>query len=156
MDDEEGVSGPVDAVAPWTIKAVSTATRNAVIVAARKEGLTVGQWIERRVTEWTADGSPVRVDPGQPGSALALTRVSPAPETVSPPPEAPSDLAAVERVAASVAALAGAGVPISERMAGRIVGALARQLPPTRTPTRRPRTNDGSDDDTAADRVYRG
>jgi hypothetical protein len=53
---------PVDAVAPWTIKAVPTETRNKVIVAARKEGLTVGQWLERRVNEWIEDGGPVRVN----------------------------------------------------------------------------------------------
>ena len=55
------VDDPVDSVAPWTIKAVSTATRNKAIVAARKEGLTVGQWLERRINQWEADGGPVTV-----------------------------------------------------------------------------------------------
>jgi hypothetical protein len=50
---------PVDAMAPWTIKSVSTATRNKVNAAARREGLTVGQWLEKRVEEWERDGSPV-------------------------------------------------------------------------------------------------
>ena len=31
------------------------------MVAARKEGLTVGQWLERRVREWTEAGSPIPV-----------------------------------------------------------------------------------------------
>ena len=39
----------IDAVGPWTIKSVSVETRNKVTIAARKEGLTVGQWLERRV-----------------------------------------------------------------------------------------------------------
>jgi hypothetical protein len=52
---------PVDTVAPWTIKAVPTATRDAVTKAARREGLTVGQWLERRVNEWEGAGSPVTV-----------------------------------------------------------------------------------------------
>jgi hypothetical protein len=39
---------------PWTIEGVTTETRGQVIAAARKEGLTVGQWLERRVSEWLA------------------------------------------------------------------------------------------------------
>jgi hypothetical protein len=39
----------IDAMEPWTIKGVTTETRKRVIAAARKEGLTVGQWLERRV-----------------------------------------------------------------------------------------------------------
>jgi len=57
MDDRE----PVDTIAPWTIKAVAKATRDAVTNAARREGLTVGQWLERRVAEWEGAGSPVPV-----------------------------------------------------------------------------------------------
>lgn len=33
----------VDTAGPWTIKVISTATRNTVTAAARREGLTVGQ-----------------------------------------------------------------------------------------------------------------
>ncbi len=51
---------PIDTMAPWTIKSVSMSTKEAVIKAARQEGLTVGQWLERRVEEWTQAGSPVR------------------------------------------------------------------------------------------------
>ncbi len=43
---------PVDTAAPWTIKSISVATREAVTAAARREELTVGQWLERRVAEW--------------------------------------------------------------------------------------------------------
>ena len=49
---------PTDTIGPWTIKAVATATRKAVIRAAEIEGVTVGQWLERHVAEWTQDGSP--------------------------------------------------------------------------------------------------
>ena len=42
------------------------ATRDAVTVAARREGLTVGQWLERRVAEWEGQGSPVPVSSGTP------------------------------------------------------------------------------------------
>lgn len=51
----------VDIAAPWTIKSVPTQTRMAVIAAAKREGITVGQWLERRVAEWLADGSPTPV-----------------------------------------------------------------------------------------------
>ena len=57
MDERE----PVDTIAPWTIKAVAKTTREAVTNAARREGLTVGQWLERRVAEWEGNGSPVPV-----------------------------------------------------------------------------------------------
>ncbi len=55
------MSDPVDTAAPWTIKSLSVRTREAIVAAARREGLTVGQWLERRVAEWEADGSPVPV-----------------------------------------------------------------------------------------------
>ena len=69
---------PVDAVAPWTIKSVATATRDAVTKAARQEGLTVGQWLERRVAEWLEDGGPVRVSRG---ALVPVSRGQPASET---------------------------------------------------------------------------
>ncbi len=50
---------PMDAMAPWTIKAVAGRTRLKIIAAARREGVTVGQWLEKRVEEWEADGGPV-------------------------------------------------------------------------------------------------
>ena len=58
------MTDPVDIMAPWTIKSVSTATRDRVTTAARKEGLTVGQWLERRVAAWLDEGSPVVVQGG--------------------------------------------------------------------------------------------
>lgn len=58
------MSDPVDTAAPWTIKSISVATREAVTKAARREGLTVGQWLEKRVAEWEAEGSPVPMPSG--------------------------------------------------------------------------------------------
>jgi hypothetical protein len=98
MDEETGVlaplAPPMDDVGPWTIKAVPTATRQRVIVAARKEGLTVGQWLERRINEWTDDGNPVRVGPGQPETALVLSPVTPG--------QPVSELAALVRLAQDI------------------------------------------------------
>ena len=80
MDENEDpppVTGAVDAAAPWTIENISVETRNLVVAAARRDGLTVGQWLDRRVREWEADGSPA-VSPSQPGMARPLTVVGPA------------------------------------------------------------------------------
>lgn len=71
MDDRQ----PVDSVAPWTIKAVATSTREAIIKASRREGLTVGQWLERRVAEWEGEGSPVAVSHGAPINLADLAAV---------------------------------------------------------------------------------
>ena len=54
---------PIDTMGPWTIKAVPTEIRNKVTAAARKEGLTVGQWLERRVNEWLEDGGALCTSP---------------------------------------------------------------------------------------------
>jgi len=62
MTDRE----PVDTMAPWTIKSVSATTREAITKAARREGLTVGQWLEKRVGEWEEEGSPVQMSHGAP------------------------------------------------------------------------------------------
>ena len=67
---------PIDAMAPWTIKSVSTATRNTVNAAARREGLTVGQWLEKRVAEWEADGSPVAAPASATGPSGNLTEIA--------------------------------------------------------------------------------
>lgn len=71
---------PVDTVAPWTIKAVPTETRNKVIAAARKEGLTVGQWLERRVNEWMQEGEPVHVASNLPVPVSDQRRALPLPD----------------------------------------------------------------------------
>lgn len=65
-DDDE----PVDFFGQWTIKSVSRTVRDTATLAARKEGLTVGQWLEVRVREWTDAGSPVTIPAPPPGSEL--------------------------------------------------------------------------------------
>lgn len=87
-------SEPIDAVGPWTIKSVSTATRAAVADAARREGLTVGQWLDRRVAEWLADGGPVPVPAASAGPAPNL-----------------GDLAQAMQAARALAEAAGVAVP---------------------------------------------
>ena len=65
----------VDSVAPWNIKSVSTKTRETITLAARKEGLTVGQWLDKRVGEWVEDGSPVHVQPTAPNNLAEIAQL---------------------------------------------------------------------------------
>ncbi len=46
---------PIDIIKPWTIKAVATEARDLEIIAARREGMTVGQWLERVIREAASD-----------------------------------------------------------------------------------------------------
>jgi hypothetical protein len=83
---------PVDAAGPWTIKSVGTATKEAINKAARQEGVTVGQWLDKRVAEWLAEGSPVHVAPAVVDlaglAALADSARSMAEAAVAQPPHA--------------------------------------------------------------------
>ncbi len=120
MDD------PVDSVGPWTIKAVATKTREAVTNAARREGLTVGQWLERRVREWEEGGGPVHVQPGAQASvadALAVMQARAASTQAS---------AALVQAVASLAQQAGGispGLMKETDMTARRAMRQARQAP---------------------------
>ena len=109
---------PIDSMAPWTIKAISVATRETVTKAARREGLTVGQWLERRVAEWEGQGSPVRLAPSPPGEV--------------------SDLGTL---AAVLSGMGAAGLPVPKHHVAKLTGALLRQAglsPPRPEPGRQP------------------
>lgn len=49
MDNEPP---PVDVMGPWTIKAFPTEARRRIVRAAEIQGVTVGQWIEKRLEEF--------------------------------------------------------------------------------------------------------
>jgi len=107
---------PVDTVAPWTIKAVAKTTRDAVTNAARREGLTVGQCLERRVAEWEGQGGPV---------------------PVPSPPQAPVNLGELAQAMEAARALAhDANVPVPPQLARDGLGLVrlairqAKGLPP--------------------------
>ena len=97
---------PVDSVGPWTIKAVAKATRDAVTNAARREGLTVGQWLERRVAEWEDAGSPVAMSRPQPtvnlgelAQVMEAARALAGDATVTVPPQLAKDALSMVRLA---------------------------------------------------------
>jgi hypothetical protein len=112
---------PIDTVGPWTLKAVPTQTRQAVIRAAQRENLTVGQWLERRVREWTEEGSAVVVS-----------------ETSSETRSPPHDLDLIERAVTAAVALAGApDVPKAFRQrANRLLREALPQAAPRVMPGR--------------------
>jgi hypothetical protein len=97
---------PVDSVGPWTIKAVAKATRDAVTNAARREGLTVGQWLERRVAEWEDAGSPVAVprppaavNLGELAQVMEAARALAGDAAVAVPPQLAKDALGMVRLA---------------------------------------------------------
>jgi hypothetical protein len=111
---------PLDTMAPWTIKALPTRTRETITTAARREGLTVGQWLERRVAEWEGQGSPMPV--------------------AAPASHSLGDLAQAMHAVQAVAGAAGVAVPeafardalLTVRRAMREARGLSVRRPPQR------------------------
>jgi hypothetical protein len=64
MDDDTPISGIADSVRPWTIKSMPTEVRNMVVAAARDEGITASQWLERVIRERVAGGPHRAAAPG--------------------------------------------------------------------------------------------
>jgi hypothetical protein len=54
--DDSPLSGTTDSVRPWTIKSMPTEVRNMVVAAARDEGITASQWLERVIRDRVAAG----------------------------------------------------------------------------------------------------
>jgi hypothetical protein len=116
MTDNMSETDPVNSVGPWTIKAVAKATRDAVTNAARREGLTVGQWLERRVAEWEDAGSPVArpqptVNLGELAQVMEAARALAGDATVTVPPQLAKDALSMVRLAIRQAK----GLPPPER-----------------------------------------
>jgi hypothetical protein len=132
-DEDEPLSGPTDSIKPWTIKAIATDTRDTAIAAARREGLTVGQWLERRVREWTAGeaaGEQVLqvANQGKPNQlAIVPARAATVPATLT-------ELTEAVRVSIEIAKAAGVQVPAAlprDLLAAvRVQVRAARGLPP--------------------------
>jgi hypothetical protein len=65
--EDRRVRDPIDKMQPWTIKSMSTEARDMAVIAARREGLTVGQWLERVIREAASDQSAVVANKSAPG-----------------------------------------------------------------------------------------
>jgi hypothetical protein len=88
--DDPALSGDLDALGPWTIRAISGRAREAALNAARAEKITVGVWLERRIREWT-----------EPGQALTVARTAgPRAPLALAAPESAGDLADLAQIAA--------------------------------------------------------
>jgi hypothetical protein len=74
--EDQGVRDPIDIIKPWTIKAVAVEARDMAVIAARREGLTVGQWLERVIREAASDQSAVVANKSAPG-APDVVRLAP-------------------------------------------------------------------------------
>jgi hypothetical protein len=61
------MNDPIDLMRPWTIKSMPAKTIEAITAAARRDNVTVGQWLEKRVAEWEQGAS------GVPQGAPSLT-----------------------------------------------------------------------------------
>jgi hypothetical protein len=64
------IDSPTDLMAPWTIQSLPHRTREQITRAAKQEGLTVGQLLEKCFDEWERDGLAGPVQDG-PASNLA-------------------------------------------------------------------------------------
>lgn len=74
-EDQDRDRVTVDQMAPWTIKSVSKTTRDVITLSARKEGRTVGQWLDKRISEWSGDGSPIHVQPTSPSNLAEIAQL---------------------------------------------------------------------------------
>jgi hypothetical protein len=97
---------PVDQIKPWTIKAVANRTRELATNSAMREGLTVGQWLEKRLDEWDGAGRPIAATPEatQPGASIG------------------------ELAQAMATIAAAAGIPVPEHMAKRLLALANDEL----------------------------
>jgi hypothetical protein len=70
-EPETPLEGTVSQVKPWAIKAIEVSPIQAISNAAHAERITVGEWLTKRVREWTAHGQAVAVVPKPPASLPA-------------------------------------------------------------------------------------
>lgn len=73
MDNEKPAA--VDQMGPWTIKAFPTDARRRIVRAAEIQGVTVGQWIEKRLEEFDQDSGNLvvnHVDAGRQAPSAGL------------------------------------------------------------------------------------
>ena len=94
-----------DNVKPWTVRGIAPEERNAASEAAKRDGLSLGDWLSRAIR--------THIQQGAAASRLPV-----------PVRQAPSDTASmlsdVERIASSLRDLSAAGVPVPKGHAGRV------------------------------------
>ena len=86
---------------PWSIRGVHPEVRNAALSAARREGLTIGDWLDRAIRSHIKSGR-------KQGENLPDTPVIQA-----------TDLSDAERLVSMIAQLSAAGAPIPKSVAAK-------------------------------------
>lgn len=104
---------------PWTVKAIDPRVSDAIVAAARREGINAGQLIERLWAAWLAQGSPTQV---------AVVAAQPPVNAPAPPVNAP-DLATLLHAAGPF----GADNPMP-REARSLINDLARSARSAQSP----------------------
>lgn len=84
---------------PWSIRGVHPEVRNAALAAAKREGVTIGEWLDRAIRSHVKGGR----KQGQNVSDNAVRRVA--------------DLSDAERLVSMITQLSDAGVPVPKSVA---------------------------------------
>ena len=104
-----------DSVKPWTVRGIPPEERNAASEAAKRSGVTLGDWLQRAIRtqiQQQAGENRMPVPVRQEASDMA------------------ANLSDVERIASSFRDMAAAGVPVPKTHAAAITRALVALLPP--------------------------
>ena len=105
--DDDALQGALDAAKPWTIKSVGTGTRDRAIAAARREGITVGQWLDRRMREWEAQAGQPAVSLSPPSQADTVGPAKSQSDLRDTPSRGTLDLAGIAEMTRAAALLSG-------------------------------------------------
>lgn len=119
MSDEpegEALTGDIEPIKPWTIRAIPTEARDMAIGSARAEGISVGAWLDRRIREWCSDGAAPRPS----GTSLAVVRSTPP----APSADAPDQVERLTRILDAMAKTDDADIRTAAR--GAALAALAK------------------------------
>jgi hypothetical protein len=139
-DLETPLEGTVSQIKPWAIKAIEVSTIQAITDAAHAERITVGEWLTKRVREWTANGQAVVVVPKPPASLPA------------PPADDLADLDRILNMAGRLKHLGGPDAATLANMASRVMKARVGAMPgaTARAKAVKPKAPDSSPEEPAS------
>lgn len=86
---------------PWSIRGVHPEVRNAALAAAKRDGVTIGEWLDRAIRSYVKSGR----KPGENVSDNAVRHVA--------------DLSDAERLVSMISRLAEAGAPVPKSVASK-------------------------------------
>ena len=95
---------------PWSIRGVHPEVRNAALAAAKREGVTIGEWLDRAIRSHVKNGR----NPTE--------NLSDAPVKQTP------DLSDAERLVSMIAQLSEAGAPVPKSVSGKAYALIRDSL----------------------------